>query len=172
MAAEVILVDYNDVPIGIMDKQQAHVEGKLHRAVSVFIFNSKNELLLQQRNEQKYHSGGLWSNTACTHPSPTENIKTAAIRCLQQEMGLNCDLNLTYTFIYKANLNNNLIEHEYDYVFVGNTDELPTLNLEEVNNYKFESKINIENNFKQSPELYTPWLQVAFNNYFLKNWPS
>ena len=114
---KVILVDKNDRQLGLMEKQEAHVKGLLHRAFSIFIFNKDNKLLLQKRALQKYHSGGLWTNTCCSHPRENETTVEAAHRRLNEEMGMECKLELKFNFIYKAQLDNNLFEHEFDHVF-------------------------------------------------------
>ena len=132
MIEKVILVDKNDNEVGTMEKQEAHVKGLLHRAFSVFIFNDKNELLLQRRAVNKYHSGGLWTNTCCSHPRQNEKTKDAAKRRLLEEMGMRSTLKKQFDFIYKAKLDNNLYEHEFDHVFFGFTNDLPIINQEEV----------------------------------------
>ena len=117
---KVILVDKNDHQIGTMGKLQAHVEGKLHRAFSVFLFNNEGELILQQRALSKYHSGGLWTNTCCSHPSPNEDLKDAVNRRLEEELNLkNIETIEIGSVLYKAEFGNGLTEHEYDYVFIG-----------------------------------------------------
>ena len=126
----VILVDKTDNPIGEMEKQEAHIKGVLHRAFSIFIFNSKGEVLLQQRAFHKYHSGGLWTNTCCSHPRNGETTIQAANRRLKEEMGMSCALTEEFTFIYKAKLDNDLYEHELDHVLFGTTDLLPQINKE------------------------------------------
>ena len=128
----VVLVDENDNELGVMKKMLAHEKGVLHRAFSVFIFNSKGELLLQQRANHKYHSAGLWTNTCCSHPRPNETIKDAAHRRLFEEMGMVCDLKIIDNFIYKANFDNGLIEHEFDYIIKGFSDAVPAINKDEV----------------------------------------
>jgi len=122
----VILVDTNDNDIGVMEKLQAHQEGKLNRAFSNFIFNDKNELLVQQRALSKYHSAGLWTNTCCSHPRPNETVKDSANRRLYEEMGLSCDLQIKTNFIYNTSFDNGLTEHELDYVLIGHIDQNPT----------------------------------------------
>jgi isopentenyl-diphosphate Delta-isomerase len=111
----VVLVDELNQEIGVMEKHKAHEQGKLHRALSVFIFNDQNELLLQRRAFGKYHSEGLWSNTCCTHPMQGEEILTAAKRRLKEEMGMKCELKELFKFTYQAHLDNNLTEHEIDH---------------------------------------------------------
>ncbi len=123
----VILVDENDNDIGVMEKLQAHQEGKLHRAFSIFIFNDKNEMLMQQRSLSKYHSAGLWANSCCSHPRPNETIKDAANRRLYEEMGMSCDLTIKTNFIYKSQFDNGLTEHELDYVLVGYSNQEPII---------------------------------------------
>src|SRR5688572_12077294 len=112
---QVILVDENDKEIGTLEKIEAHRKGLLHRAFSVLLFNSKGELLLQKRSSKKYHSAGLWTNTCCSHPKPGESVKEAASRRLQEEMGVNSNPEFAYSFIYKTELENGLIEHEFDH---------------------------------------------------------
>jgi isopentenyl-diphosphate delta-isomerase len=133
----VILVDEQDNDIGVMEKLLAHQEGLLHRAFSIFIFNEKGELLLQQRALSKYHSAGLWTNTCCSHPRPNETIKDAANRRLFEEMGMSCDLKIISNFIYKTPFENGLTEHELDYVLTGITNQNPHINKDEVENYKW-----------------------------------
>ncbi|MEG1198654.1 MAG: isopentenyl-diphosphate Delta-isomerase, partial [Algoriella sp.] len=118
----VVLVDQDDQKLGLMEKQQAHVAGLLHRAFSVFVFNSNGELMIQQRAASKYHSPTLWTNTCCSHPRDNETYEQAAHRRLQEEMGFDCDLEFKFSFIYKAHLDNNLTEHELDHVFIGTFD--------------------------------------------------
>src|SRR5688572_25752718 len=129
---EIILVDEQDNAIGTMEKMEAHRRGVLHRAFSVVLFNSSGDLLLQRRAENKYHSGGLWTNTCCSHPLPTESIRDAAQRRLKHEMGINLKPEFAFKFIYKTPLDKNLIEHELDYVFIGTFDGKPVINKEEV----------------------------------------
>lgn len=160
---EVILVDTNDNEIGVMEKMQAHREGILHRAFSVFIFNSKKELLLQQRAYTKYHSGGLWTNTCCSHPRPDENTLDAANRRLLEEMGMECKLKKLFTFIYKERLDNELTEHELDYVYIGYSDEKPLINKDEVADWKYLRIPDLLNHIEAHPENYTMWLKLCIN---------
>ena len=122
---KVILVDKNDNQVGLMPKLEAHEKGLLHRAFSIFIFNSRYELLLQKRASSKYHSGGLWTNTCCSHPREGEDTLDAANRRLDEEMGIKTSLRKVYDFIYKAELDNQLTEHEFDHVFYGVCDSDP-----------------------------------------------
>ena len=157
----VILVDEQDNEIGVMEKLRAHELGKLHRAFSVFIFNDKKELLLQQRAINKYHSGGLWTNTCCSHPSPNETIKDAASRRLYEEMGMTCDLKIINNFIYKTEFENGLIEHEFDYILTGISNLTPQINKTEVETYKWQSVSEIKTDILLNPKKYTSWFKIA-----------
>ena len=162
----VILVDEQDNDIGVMEKLQAHQEGLLHRAFSIFIFNDKNELLLQQRALSKYHSAGLWTNTCCSHPRPNETIKDAANRRLFEEMGMSCDLKIKTNFIYKTPFENGLTEHELDYVLIGSTNQNPIINKEEVASYKWLSVSDIKKDIVSNPNHYTSWFKIALDKVF------
>lgn len=157
---DVILVDEHDNELGSMEKMQAHVEAKLHRAVSVFIFNSKGEWLLHQRALEKYHSKGLWTNASCTHPAPGETTIDAAHRRLAQEMGLAADLKHVHSFVYKALLENQLTEYEFDHVFVGITDETPQPHANEVMSYKYINYNNLQHDIQQNPHNYSAWFKI------------
>lgn len=162
MIEKVILVDKNDNEVGTMEKQEAHVKGLLHRAFSVFIFNDKNELLLQRRAVNKYHSGGLWTNTCCSHPRQNEKTEDAAKRRLLEEMGMRSTLKKQFDFVYKAKLDNNLYEHEFDHVFFGFTNDLPIINPEEVEEYTYKTLEDIGNEMKTTPDKYTEWFKICF----------
>lgn len=159
----VILVNERDEEVGTMEKLQAHKEGKLHRAFSVLLFNSKGELLLQKRASSKYHSGGLWTNTCCSHPQPGETIIQAANRKLLQEMGIEVELNESHKFIYKAQLDNHLTEYECDHVIVGYFDGEPILNHHEAEDFKFLSISEIQKDVKKNPDRYTCWFKLILN---------
>lgn len=159
---DVILVDEFDQPIGTMEKMEAHVKAALHRAISVFIFNSKGEWLLQRRAIEKYHSRGLWTNTSCTHPAPGETSLEAAHRRLHEEMGLKVELREVFSFKYIQELENNLTEHEYDHVFVGYSDELPVPNPDEVMDYKYISYQDLLQEVAESPEKFTAWFKMIY----------
>ena len=161
----VILVDEQDNETGVMEKLQAHVEGKLHRAISVFIFNSKKELLLQQRAEGKYHSANLWTNTCCSHPRPGENVYDAAMRRLKEEMGLVCGLKEAFSFVYKAHLDNELTEYEFDYVFTGVTDAVPVPDTGEIADWKYMSIEALETDIKANPGNYTEWFKICMEDW-------
>ncbi len=156
---KVVLVDSDNHPIGQMDKLQAHIEGKLHRAFSVFIFNDKGELLLQQRADHKYHGANLWSNTCCSHPQWEEDIKEAATERLSHEMGMNCALTWVYDFIYNEPVENDLIEHELDAVFVGYSNHDPIINPEEVRNFKWIAMDELMHDLQINPTGYTIWFR-------------
>lgn len=160
---EVILVNKADGAIGTMPKQQAHVEGKLHRAFSVFIFNQSGELLLQQRALDKYHSAGKWTNTCCSHPRPGEETLAAANRRLKEEMGMECELNWVFSFSYRAEFENGLIENEYDHVYFGVCDTLPHPNSQEVAAFQYIKMEELEKNLMQDGQEYTAWLKKSFN---------
>ena len=169
---EVILVDSRDNELGTIEKMEAHQKGILHRAFSIFIFNSKGEILLQKRNSEKYHSGGLWSNTCCSHPRPGENLTQATKRRLMEEMGMKAELFPTFSFQYKAHLDNNLIEHELDHVYVGYSNELPIVNTDEVEGYCYLSPELIELGLDKHPSDYSSWLKICFKelmNHINKN---
>lgn len=162
---KVILVDENDQEIGVMEKMEAHEKGLLHRAFSIFIFNSKGELLLQKRSANKYHSGGLWTNTCCSHPKPEEDCLKAAQRRLKEEMGIMTDLHLSFHFTYKAILDNNLTEHEFDHVFIGKTDDEPIININEAEDFKYMTPESITAEIKSNPNAFTAWFRIIFNEF-------
>ena len=161
MNEKVILVDRNDKEVGLMEKIEAHEKGLLHRAFSVFIFNEKGDLLLQQRSGEKYHSPKLWTNTCCSHQRKGEKSINAANRRLMEEVGLECDLTFSFKFIYKTPFDNGLTEHELDYVFIGVTSDEPQINTEEVMNYKYLSLDEIKKDVLIRPELYTSWFKIC-----------
>lgn len=162
MMEQVILVDENDRQIGLMEKQAAHVNPHLHRAFSIFIFNSKGELLMQQRALSKYHSPGLWTNTCCSHPRDGETLTEATSRRLMEEMGMTCEMHEVYTFIYKAPVGQGLTEHEFDHVWIGRSDETPQINREEVESWKYVSLSDLKVNIQLHPDLYTEWFKITF----------
>jgi len=161
MNDQVVLVDEKDVAIGLMPKLEAHEKGLLHRAFSVFIFNSKGEMLLQQRAFGKYHSEGLWSNTCCSHPFPGESAHHAAVRRLQEEMGMETGLQFLYTFQYCAGLDKGLTENELDHVFWGVSDAKPDINPEEVNDYRYMSLEAVRTDIADNPDHYTEWFKIC-----------
>ena len=166
MEEKVILVNEKDEPIGLMGKMEAHEKGLLHRAFSVFIFNSKQEVLLQQRAACKYHSPNLWTNTCCSHPREGESNLQAGERRLQEEMGMRVSLKEVFSFIYKAPFDNGLTEHEYDHVLVGYSDLQPRINPEEVASWKWLSLEAIKEDILQAPERYTAWFKIIFEEFY------
>ncbi|MFT5778621.1 MAG: isopentenyl-diphosphate delta-isomerase [Crocinitomicaceae bacterium] len=159
----VILVDEFDNALGEMEKMEAHRKGKLHRAFSIFIFNDKNELLLQQRAMGKYHSGGLWSNTCCSHPRVNEHIIAAGNRRLMEEMGIKSELQKQFSFIYRAKLDNELTEYELDHVLFGQYNGLGKFNKEEVMDVRYANLDEIEQELMEQPEIYTAWFKLIFD---------
>jgi len=150
---EVILVDELDNPIGLMEKLEAHEKALLHRALSVLIFNSKNEFLLQQRSDNKYHSPGLWTNACCSHPRAGETVEAAAERRLKEEMGMSCQTQKVFHFTYKAEFENGLTEHELDHVFFGKTDSLPVLNPDEAKSYRYLDLESLISEIEATPKI-------------------
>lgn len=162
----VVLVDQLDNAIGAMEKLEAHEKGILHRAFSIFIFNKKGEMLLQQRAKTKYHSPGLWTNTCCSHPRPNEEIKTAAQRRLVEEMGMTTELFHKGSFIYKAKFDNDLTEHEFDHIFTGESDTDPLINKEEVETFRWLDVTEIKKQIIESPNEFTVWFKIALEKFF------
>lgn len=158
---KVILVDEQDHVVGEMDKMEAHEKGILHRAFSIFIFNSKGQMLIHQRANEKYHGGGLWTNACCSHPQLDEDIKESAEQRLQFEMGLQCDLKRVFAFIYHTPVENELIEHEYDHVLVGYTDQQPKPNTNEVQAFKWIDKVELLQKINDQPDIFTYWFRMA-----------
>lgn len=159
---QVILVNEEDEILGEMEKMEAHRKGELHRAISVLIFNSKGQWLIQQRASQKYHSPLLWSNTACTHPMYGESTEEAAHRRLKEEMGMKSSLKKMFSFQYRAELDKGMIEHELDHVFFGETDTFPQINNEEVEDYRYISTQELQREIEQSPNHFTEWFKILF----------
>lgn len=156
---EVILVDEFDNSIGTMEKMEAHRRGMLHRAFSIVVFNSKGELLLQKRALTKYHSGGLWTNTCCSHPTPAEPIMTSVQRRLRYEMGVDALPSFAFKFTYRAALDHGLTEYELDHVFTATFDGEPQVNPEEVADWKYVELGALRDDMSRSPERYTAWLK-------------
>ncbi|HMM10822.1 MAG TPA: isopentenyl-diphosphate Delta-isomerase [Bacteroidales bacterium] len=157
----VVLVDENDHPIGIMEKMEAHRKAVLHRAFSIFLFNPRGEMLLQQRAHHKYHSPGLWTNTCCSHPREGESLEEATKRRLREEMGMQCNMRKAFDFIYKADVGQGLTEHEFDHVFIGVSDDQPVINPEEVADWKYMTVKEVVNSMASNPEQYTVWFRIA-----------
>lgn len=159
----VILVDEDDNETGVMEKLQAHQEGLLHRAISVFVFNDKNEMLLQQRAAVKYHSPLLWTNTCCSHPRPGELLADAANRRLKEEMNMACALSHQFSFTYKAVLDKGLTEYEFDHIFFGQSNTAPDPDPAEVLSWKYLTLEEIEAEISDRPEDYTSWFKLMLN---------
>jgi len=156
-----MIVNTSGQVTGTMDKMAAHISGTLHRAFSVFIFNTKGQLLLQQRAFDKYHSAGLWTNTCCSHPRPGEMTPDAAHRRLQEEMGMDCDLTELFQFSYRHEFENGLIENEYDHVFMGISDKLPLPNPAEVAGFRYMDVDLLIFELFEQPDNYTPWFKIC-----------
>jgi len=163
---QVILVNEKDEQIGLMPKMEAHEKAVLHRAFSVFVFNDNNELLLQQRAADKYHSPLLWTNTCCSHQRNGETNIEAGKRRLQEEMGFVCELEEKTSFIYKAPFDNGLTEHELDHVMVGSYNENPVINREEVERFKWMKLEEVKNDIETNPDVYTEWFKIIFAKYY------
>jgi isopentenyl-diphosphate delta-isomerase len=162
MAMEkIILVDRKDSAVGTGEKLEVHRKGRLHRAFSIFVFNSKGEVLIQKRARGKYHSGGLWTNTCCSHPRAGEKLEEAVHRRLKQEMGFDCPLKEVFSFIYKVKFDNGLYEHELDHVFVGRHEGRPVPNPEEYEEWKWASMKELKNDIRKNPGNYTYWFRIA-----------
>ena len=162
MIEQVILVNERDEAVGAEEKIKAHLEGALHRAFSIFIFNGVGQLLLQKRSCAKYHSNGLWTNTCCGHPRPGESIEEASHRRLWEEMGFDCDVRENFKFIYRAHLDNNLIEYECDHVLVGEFDGNPNPCADEVGDWKWVDLTVLRRDMRENPENYTFWFKISF----------
>jgi isopentenyl-diphosphate delta-isomerase len=160
-SAEVVLVNEQDEQVGTMEKLAAHRSPHLHRAFSVFLFDRKNRLLLQQRAHSKYHSGGLWTNTCCSHPYPGETVEAAATRRLREEMGIECSLRKSFHFTYQAEFDNGLWEHEFDHVFVGCYEGEISPDPDEVAGWCYKSLAEIRADLELSGHQYTAWFKIA-----------
>ena len=157
-----ILVDEKDREIGRMEKIAAHKFGCLHRAFSIFIFNSKGEMLLQKRASSKYHSPGLWTNTTCSHPRPGESVLEAAHRRLREEMGFDTELEEIFSLVYKAEFDNGLTEFEYDHVLIGYYDGEVKPDPKEAEDWKWVKPEEIEKELEEKPEKFTVWFRIIF----------
>jgi isopentenyl-diphosphate delta-isomerase len=165
---QIILVDEQDREVGTGEKLETHRKGILHRAISVFIFNSKGELMLQKRAKTKYHSGGLWTNTCCSHPRPGETTETAARRRLQEEMGFTCDVRPAGHLLYRVTFDNGLTEHEYDHMFIGESDADPVLNPDEAEDWKWLSPEDIKKDMTVNPGSYSHWFKLSLDDILSK----
>jgi isopentenyl-diphosphate Delta-isomerase len=172
MEEEVILVDAEDNVVGTMKKMEAHRRGVLHRAFSILLFNTRGEMLLQKRSASKYHSAGLWTNACCSHPLPDEPVDVATRRKLKQEMGIDLRTEFAYKFIYQVALENGLMEHELDYVYVGRFDGIPVLNRDEVSDWKFIDLHSLRDDIRTHPQSYTSWFKLIMNHSELHAYTS
>lgn len=168
MIEQVILVDANDVEIGVAEKMEAHEKAMLHRAFSIFIFNDQGKMLIHQRANEKYHSGGLWTNACCGHPRPNEKTLDAAKRRLMEEMGIDCILEHKFSFTYKAFLDHNLTEHEIDHVFAGTFNNTPDPNPNEVMAYKWLTLDEVKDAVRSNPEKFTIWFKICLEEVIAK----
>ncbi len=162
---QVVLVDEQDRELGLMEKMEAHEKALLHRAFSVFVFNDKGQLMIQQRALHKYHSGGLWTNTCCSHPRQGETVIEAGKRRLQEEMGFTCELKKVFDFIYRAELDKGLTEHEFDHVMIGAYNDEPNINPEEVASWEWIEMDELKDDIKNHPEKYTEWFKIIFDKF-------
>lgn len=165
MEEKVVLVTEKDEVLGLMEKMQAHENGILHRAFSVFLYNSKGEMLLQKRAAEKYHSPNQWTNACCSHPRMEETYEQAAKRRIKEELGIDCELEEKFWFIYKADVGQNLWEHELDHVFVGNYEGEFNLNKEEVAEVRYISLENLNLELENNPENFTEWFKIILEEY-------
>lgn len=156
----VILVDPFDTPVGTAPKLEAHEKGLLHRAVSVLLFNSRGELLIQRRAAGKYHSAGLWANTCCTHPEVGEPSLAAAVRRLREELGITARLTPLKTFTYRARLDNGMQEHEFDHLFTGRCDQLPSPDPSEVSECRYLPLAVLRKEMRRHPERFAVWFRI------------
>jgi isopentenyl-diphosphate Delta-isomerase len=163
MSEQVVLVNAQDEAIGTSGKMDVHEAGSLHRAFSVFIFDSADRVLLQRRAHSKYHSGGLWSNSCCSHPRPGEATLAAAQRRLREELGVNCPLEPAFHFIYCADVGGGLIEHEFDHVYTGTFDGTPMPDPDEVEDWRWVSAAELRRELDTEPQRFTPWALIAFD---------
>lgn len=169
MEERVVLVDENDVQVGTLEKQRAHLEGRLHRALSVFVLNARGQMLLQRRAAAKYHSGGLWTNACCSHPRPGEPVDQAARRRLREEMGIDCALTPLFAFTYRADVGGGLVEHEYDHVFAARWEGDPVPNADEVDGWRWVPVEEVADEVRRRPEAFTPWFRMVFDR---PDWPE
>lgn len=165
---KILLVNKQDAELGYEEKLKVHKLGLLHRSFSVLVFNSQGELLLQKRAEGKYHSGGLWSNTCCSHQESRGVLLEAARRRLREEMGLDSELKEHFHFVYKVGVGNGLIENELDHVFIGFSDDAPKINKREASDYKYVLISDIRKDIKENPGDYTEWFKIIIKKYLLQ----
>ncbi|MCA1751977.1 MAG: isopentenyl-diphosphate Delta-isomerase [Cryomorphaceae bacterium] len=163
-APHVILVDAEDREIGTMEKLEAHKKGLLHRAFSIFLFNDQGEMLIHRRALSKYHCGGQWSNTCCSHPIKGKALNDCLSTKLHQEMGITAELEKAFEFTYRAEMENGLIEHEYDHVFIGRYKDTPRPNPREVCDWRYAPIDDVSAEMRSNPEKFTPWFRMLFDS--------
>ncbi len=161
MNEEVILVNKEDKELGAGEKLDIHRKGLLHRAFSIFIFNSKGEMMLQKRALTKYHGAGLWSNACCGHPRPNEDLIAAMKRRLMEEMGFECVFERMFDYIYQVKLDKGMMEHEFLHVYKGVFDGIPKINPEEADGWKWISMAELREDIKKHPDKYSPWFKLS-----------
>ena len=166
-----IAVDEQDHETGVVDKVTAHRDGILHRAFSIFVFDEADRLLLQRRARDKYHSGGLWTNTCCSHPRAGESVLDAAHRRLREEMGFDCPLQAVFGFVYRAALDGGLVEHEFDHVVVGRFPGEPVPDVREVEDWKWEPVSAVRSRLAEDPEVFTAWFRPALDGLLARRLP-
>ncbi len=164
---QVVLVDASDEEVGTMEKMEAHQKGALHRAFSILLFNSKGEVLLQKRAKTKYHSGGLWTNTCCSHPRPGEPMQSAVRRQLIHEMGIDLPTTFSHKFIYRSSLGS-LTEYEMDHVYFGKFDGNPIINKDEVEDWKYMGTREIREDMRKNPGTYSFWFKLIMEHQELE----
>ena len=165
MAPNIILVDENDNITGRCEKLSAHQCGKLHRAFSIFILNSKNELLIQQRAFQKYHSGGLWSNTCCSHFTSGKNLRKQANKRLIEEMQIHSSLKWIFNYRYSVLFENSLKENELVYAYLGFSNENPVPDPKEINDWKWIDIDSLKEDMISFANKYSFWFKYSFDDF-------
>jgi isopentenyl-diphosphate Delta-isomerase len=158
----VILVDASDRAVGEANKMAAHREGLLHRAFSVFVLDADDHVLMQRRASGKYHSGGLWANSCCSHPRPGEGVEEGALRRLKEEMGFVCDVTLVGAVLYRADVGGGLVEHEYDHILIGRWTGVPSPDPAEVEEWRWVGVTELRRWVLERPETLAPWFAMAF----------
>lgn len=166
MYNQVVLVDQQDQMIGVKDKLQAHYDGDLHRAFSVFLFNNNGDMLLQKRALAKYHSGGLWSNACCSHPFADESLEDAGARRLSEELGIESTVTHGFSFIYKAELDNGFTEHEFDHVLVAKCQQVPDINELEACEYQYMAMDRLLSLVQKQPQQFTAWFVLLMSEHY------
>lgn len=160
---ELILVDSDDREIGHDNKANCHDgHGILHRAFSLFVFNPRGEILLQQRSASKRLWPSYWANSCCSHPRRGETMEQATARRLDQEMGMRCDLRYLFKFEYQADYKDLGAEHELCWVYVGQSADPVHANATEVEAWRFVSPTALDAEIAEHPDRFTPWLQMEW----------